>query len=101
MSFPPKPAGYNILTRVIQKLIIPEDQCRLKPLQLTGFEFGPSVALRLSKSRVRGTMLFDFTNLLNPMQPNARRGELRSERQRHRRVHSIWSESCDRLPWHS
>src|SRR5260221_3306854 len=32
---------------------------------MTGFEFGPSVATRLSTSRVRGAVYFDFTNVLN------------------------------------
>ena len=35
---------HTILQRVIQKLIIPADQRRPKSLQMTGFEFGPSVA---------------------------------------------------------
>jgi hypothetical protein len=33
------------LPGVIQKLIIPADQGRPNPLQMTGFEFGPSVAI--------------------------------------------------------
>ncbi len=36
---------------------------------MTGFEFGPSVAKRLSRSIVPGAMYFDFTNVLNHMQP--------------------------------
>jgi hypothetical protein len=35
---------HTILQRVIQKLIIPADQRRSKSLQMTGFEFGHSVA---------------------------------------------------------
>src|SRR5258708_6569613 len=32
---------------------------------MRGFEFGPSVAARLSSSSVRGAVYFDFTNVLN------------------------------------
>jgi hypothetical protein len=32
---------------------------------MTGFEFGPSVAARLSSGKVREAMYFDFTNVLN------------------------------------
>ena len=49
----------EVLQGVIQKLIISADQRRPKPLQMTGFEFGPSVAPRL------GAMYFDFTNVPN------------------------------------
>jgi hypothetical protein len=35
---------HTILTTVIQKLIIPVDQHSPKSPQMTGFEFGPSVA---------------------------------------------------------
>jgi hypothetical protein len=35
---------HTILQRVIHKLIIPADQRRSKSLQMTGFEFGHSVA---------------------------------------------------------
>jgi hypothetical protein len=37
------------VSRLIQKLIIPADQRRPKPLQKKGFKFGPSVA-RVSAS---------------------------------------------------
>jgi hypothetical protein len=39
---------HTILQRIIQKLIIPAHQRRPKSLQMTGFEFGPSVARRVS-----------------------------------------------------
>jgi hypothetical protein len=39
---------HTILQRVIQKFIIPADQRRPKSLQMTGFEYGPSVARRVS-----------------------------------------------------
>jgi hypothetical protein len=104
---------HAILTSVIQKLITPADQRLLKTLQITGFEFGPSVAIRLSRSRVHRAMHFDFTNVLNtcsqtirpsislararggcsgrwkPAGRHSARGELRSARQRHRRVHMV------------
>src|SRR4029077_19250193 len=41
-----------LLPGLIQKPIVSADQRRPKPLQMKGFEFGPSVALRLSSRGV-------------------------------------------------
>jgi len=49
---------------LIQKPIISADQRRPKPLQMKGFEFGPSVALRLGSSRVGSQAIPAFQYLL-------------------------------------
>src|ERR1700739_2312283 len=85
---------HTILPRVIQKLIIPANQRCPKPLQMTGFEFGPSVATRLSSSSVRGAVYFDFTTVPNHMaaastRPHGlNRGTASHEQAKHRALSS-------------